>query len=163
MEKERINQLFANAINFVDRKENEDEENKKSLKETLEQKMHSLIKINELIYKDDVLTSIRKIIPDYLYMIEVTEDYHDFLKKSILTSYVRRTDTLNQRLSEKTIDFQKWDDIDTELTKKKKELLNSIEYLYENKEFTEMTKDSIDDVFESIFKIRLGIEDMHFE
>ena len=161
MEKERINQLFANAINFVDRKENE--ENKKSLKETLEQKMHSLIKINELIYKDDVLTSIRKIIPDYVYMIEVTEDYHDFLKKSILTSYVRRTDTLNQRLSEKTIDFQKWDDIDTELTKKKKELLNSIEYLYENKEFTEMTKDSIDDVFESIFKIRLGIEDMHFE
>ena len=84
MEKERINQLFANAINFVDRKENE--ENKKSLKETLEQKMSSLIKINELIYKDDVLSSIRKIVPDYVYMIEVTEDYHDFLKKSILTS-----------------------------------------------------------------------------
>ena len=161
MEKEKINQLFANAIDFVDRKENE--ENKKYLKETLEQKMSSLILISELIYKDDVLSSIRKIVPDYVCMIEVTEDYHDFLKKSILTSYVRRTDTLNQRLSEKTIDFQKWDDIDTELNKKKKEMLNLIESLYENKEFTELTKDSIDDTFESIFKIRMGIEDMCFE
>ena len=158
MEKERINQLFANAINFVDRKENE--ENKKSLKETLEQKMYSLIKINELISKDDVLSSIRKIVPEFKYMIEVTEDYYNFLKKSILTSYVRRTDTLNQRLSEQSIDFQKWDDIDTELNKKKEELLSLIESLYENKEMTEMTKDSIDDTFESIFKIKFSVEDI---
>ena len=116
-------------------------------------KCNSLVNICDLINEDDVVKSIKIILPDFPTGRKVDTKYYEILKEAIIDSYLKRNELNNQLFKKKNISFNEWDCMDTTITLKKTKLLDKIIKLYSDNSETDMTKESIDKEFNEILNI----------